>query len=102
MSTIRPITQRLREGKAGWVYVTVGIAVWDTLAEEDEQLTGAFRRSLKSPSGAIFTCATWGILTAHLFGLLPEEIDPIHMVTHVTRRGRRQREQARNQPAGIS
>lgn len=98
---MKPITQRLREGKAGWVYVTVGVAAWDLLVEEDELLTVAFRRALETRSGKIFVCSSWGILTAHLFGVLPENIDPIHIAMVISRRGRR-REQARNQQAGES
>jgi hypothetical protein len=96
-NTTQPITQRLLKGSAGWVYVTIEIAIWDYIVEEDEQLTRAFRRGLKSPSGKILICTCWSILTAHLFGLIPKNFDPIYIAAEAAQR-RRRREQARSQP----
>lgn len=68
-----------RSGNLGWVMIAAGVAAWDFLAEET--LSDAFRRARSHPASAVAVGACWGILTAHLFGLIPPQADPIHVGT---------------------
>lgn len=79
-----PRTHPLRKGSAGWCYGAIGIILWDTLANEEEQLTGAFRRGFKSRK-ILVTCS-WMYLTGHLFGAIPEQYDVIHQISTAYRR----------------
>ena len=72
------LREQLTRGSSAWAYVVAGILIWDTLAEEDEQLTRAFRRGVKSRK--ILVSTAWIILTSHLYGILPDQVDPIHQV----------------------
>lgn len=67
----------LRRGSTGWIYVAAGIIIWDCLAPEDEQLTRAFRRGLETRR--VLVGASWLYLTGHLFGVIPDEYDIIHV-----------------------
>jgi hypothetical protein len=73
----------LKSGHAGWVIIAVGVLAWDFLAPET--LTDAFRQARKHPVGAAAVAVTWGVLTAHLFELIPSKVDPIHRSTMVVR-----------------
>ena len=78
----------LRKGSFGWLYLALGIAAWDLLADEDEQLTRAFRRSIHGKHSGPAVGLIWGIVTAHLFGAIPQKYDPIHYVLLTARRHR--------------
>jgi hypothetical protein len=69
--------ERLRRGSSGWFYVAIGIIVWDLCAEEDEQLTRAFRRGFKTRKTIV--SLSWAYITAHLFGVIPDQYDIIHI-----------------------
>lgn len=69
----------LRKGSAGWCYAAVGIIIWDTIAPDNEKLTHAFRRGLKSRK--ILVGCSWLYLTAHLFGVIPDQYDLLYIVT---------------------
>ena len=66
---------KLNSGTTGWIALAAGVIVWDLLAEET--LTGAFRRGNLSPVGRVVVMAGWGILTGHLFSVIPPRIDPL-------------------------
>lgn len=69
----------LRKGSAGWCYAAIGIIIWDTLAADDEKLTHAFRRGLKSRK--LLVGCTWIYLTGHLFGVVPDRYDLFYLIT---------------------
>lgn len=78
------IHHSLRKGSAGWCYGAIGVILWDVLAEEDEQLTGAFRRGFKSRK--LLVGCSWMYLTGHLFGAIPNQYDIIHHIGTICRR----------------
>jgi hypothetical protein len=75
-------------GATGWAITAGVITAWDILAEET--MSSAFTRSVKHPRTRPAVVASWAILTAHLFGALPERYDPFKIfikrvkVTRVT------------------
>jgi len=78
--------ERLRRGSTGWMYGAAGVILWDLLVEEDEQLTRAFRRGARTRP--ILLIAGWGYLTGHLFGVIPDQFDIIHLAGVAYRRQR--------------
>jgi hypothetical protein len=58
-------------GTVGWLTLAVAVLVWDKRAEES--LSHAFSRAPKP-----LTAVIWGITTAHLFGILPHQVDPFY------------------------
>ena len=78
---------KLNSGTTAWIALAAGVVVWDLLAEET--MTGAFRRAHDSPMSRVAVTAAWGILTAHLFSVIPPRIDPYTVIARHTRKGRR-------------
>ena len=83
---------KINSGTTGWIALAAGVVVWDLLAEET--MTGAFRRAHDSPMSRVAVTAAWGILTAHLFSVIPPRIDPFDfshytVIARHTRKGRR-------------
>jgi hypothetical protein len=76
--TLKP--HLLRRGSTGWIYGAAGIIIWDLLAGEEEQLTAAFRRGFKTRK--VLVGASWLYLTGHLFGVIPEQFDIVHIAGH--------------------
>lgn len=69
----------VKSGGFGWLALAAGVVTWDILAPET--LSDAFRRAHSHPVSAIMVGASWGVLTAHLFGVIPENADPIHVAS---------------------
>ncbi len=67
----------LKSGHLGWLSIAAGVVAWDVLASDT--LTESFRRAQAHPVSAVATGTAWWVLTAHLFGWLPERADPIHL-----------------------
>jgi hypothetical protein len=71
----------IRRGGLGWALVAIGILVWDLTAPDDQQLSDAWRRAnRRGPVSAVLVGAAWAVTTAHLYGLIPARIDPLHMI----------------------
>lgn len=85
------MTPWYRTGKTGWLAVIALILAWDLLAEDEQQLTDSFRRGWRRhPVSGAAVLATWAVVTAHLWHVLPEKADPIHLIYVVraaTRKG---------------
>jgi len=79
-------TRRYRRGSTGWACVAAGVILWVILAEDDEQLTYSFRRGCRTKPGQVLVIASWGLLTGHLFAVLPTWADPIHQIGILLRR----------------
>jgi hypothetical protein len=82
----RPELPWFRKGEAAWATLAVVIVAWDLAAADEQTLSEAFRRCKASPASAAAVAASWAVLTAHLFGVLPRQADPLHAV-HVIRKG---------------
>ncbi len=83
---------KLNSGTTGWIALAAGVITWDLCAAET--LTGAFRRGNLSPVGRVVVTAAWGILTGHLFSVIPARIDPLDfshytVIARHTSKGRR-------------
>ena len=75
-----------KAGTLGWAACGLGILAFDTLAPET--MSSAFRRGLENHRTAIPVIGAWAITSAHLFGALPERIDPFIQTFNVLERVR--------------
>lgn len=79
--------KRLSPGAAGWVSVGAVVVIAELL--DARTMSEAFRSASGHPVGGPVIFASWAILTAHLFGVLPARYDPFHyFASAVTRRRR--------------
>jgi hypothetical protein len=69
--------KRLSPGATGWVAVGTVVVIAELL--DERTMSEAFRAASRHPVGKPVIFTAWGILTAHLFGVLPPEYDPIHV-----------------------
>ena len=77
-----------KPGVRGWVLVGAVVLAVEML--DDTTLSAAFRDFSRTPTGRIVTWTAWTALTAHLFGFVPEDRDPIRIVfSHVPHRTRK-------------
>src|ERR1700689_4167851 len=78
----------MRNSDRAWVALAGGVAAYDLIATDDEQLTSAARRSFKSQPIA---AASMILATAlHLVGGIPPWCDPITLTFAANRRLLRQ------------
>lgn len=63
-----------KRGTLGWALTAATVAVWDFAA--DDTMSAAFERGLARPRGRFLVATAWVVLTAHLFGWLPDRYDP--------------------------
>lgn len=70
--------KRLSPGAAGWV--SVGAVVVAAEVIDARTMSEAFRAASRHPVAGPVIAASWGVLTAHLFGVIPDEYDPIKLV----------------------
>ena len=74
-------------GTAGWIAVGVAVAIAEIA--DSRTMSAAFRDAMEDPVAGPAICIGYGILTAHLFGMLPQKYDPIHLFAiHTFARGR--------------
>lgn len=79
--------RRLSPGATGWVSVAAVVIAAELL--DEKTMSEAFRAASRHPVGGPVLFAAWAVLTAHLFGILPPERDPIHLFwKHTVLRGR--------------
>lgn len=69
-----------RRGASGWALLVIGVVAWNVTAPEGELMSDAFRR------GGPVVIGVWGLLTAHLLGVLPGRYDPLAHLPHWRRR----------------
>lgn len=87
------MAERMRRGSFAWLLLAAVILAWDLAARDGETLSECFRRACTCPRGKVAVRSGWLLLTAHLFGVLPRSVDPLHAV-HAARsraRGRKGR-----------
>jgi hypothetical protein len=63
-------------GTAGWIAVAIAVTVAEIT--DSRTMSEAFASSLKHPVAGPAICIGYGILTAHLFGMIPPKYDPLH------------------------
>lgn len=65
--------EREHLGTVGWIGLSAYVLAWDILAPET--LSGAVDRALEHKTAKYVAWAVGGVVTAHLFNLIPEEYD---------------------------
>ena len=79
--------KRLGPGTIGWVAVSTVVVLAELL--DEKTMSEAFRAASRHPVYGPAVIAAWGILTAHLLGLIPVKYDPISLFwKHTVLRGR--------------
>jgi hypothetical protein len=77
--------KKLSPGTAGWVSVGAVVVAAELL--DSKTMSEAFREASRHPVIGPVVITVWGVLTAHLLGLIPPEYDPFKRATsHVPRR----------------
>lgn len=67
-------------GTIGWIGLAGCVIAWDVLAPET--LSHAVDRALEHPSMKYVSWAVGGIVSGHLFNLIPERFDPIQQTAN--------------------
>jgi uncharacterized membrane protein YgdD (TMEM256/DUF423 family) len=78
--------KKLNPGTAGWISVAAVVIAADVL--DARTMSEVFRETARHPVGGPVMLIGWAILTAHLFGTLPQKYDPIHNAAEFVRRER--------------
>jgi hypothetical protein len=79
--------RRLSPGAAGWISVGAVVVLAELL--DERTMSEAFEAASRHPVGRPVLFSAWAVLTAHLFGLIPDHYDPIHLFwKHTVLRGR--------------
>ena len=68
-----------QHGVLAWLALTAYVTTYDVWAARTgrETLSSAFYRAVKHPRGRWPVLAVWAYLTAHLFKLVPDRLDPL-------------------------
>lgn len=74
----------MRSSDRAWVVLAGGVAAYDLIATDDEQLTNAARRYFKSQP--ITTVSMILVTSLHLVGVIPGWCDPISLTFTAYRR----------------
>jgi hypothetical protein len=74
----------MRNSDRAWVALAGGVAAYDLIATDDEQLTNAARRYFKSQP--IATASMILVTSLHLLGGIPPSCDPITLTFAANRR----------------
>lgn len=64
----------VKPGVRGWLLAGVVILAADLL--DEATLSETFKDFSRTRGGRVITCAGWTLLTLHLFGVIPSELDP--------------------------
>lgn len=67
----------------GWLALALLVAAAD--ATGDRTMSDCFRRASRHRVSGPCVAIGWGVLTAHLFGLIPPAYDPFHHLTSFRR-----------------
>jgi hypothetical protein len=80
--------KRLSPGAAGWI--AVGVVVLAAELLDERTMSDAFLAAARHPVGRPVMFSAWAVLTAHLFGVIPQHYDPINLFwKHTVMRGRK-------------
>jgi hypothetical protein len=68
----------VKPGDRGWLVAGVVILAADLI--DERTLSESFRDFSRTRYGRVMTVTGWSLLTAHLFGVIPEKYDPFYAV----------------------
>ena len=71
--------KRLSPGAAGCVSVGAVVIAADVM--DARTMSEAFRAASKHPVAGPVMLASWSVLSAHLFGFIPQQYDPFYRLT---------------------
>lgn len=74
---------KLRTSTKGWLGLAAYVAAWDLLAPET--LSVGFADAVHHPRRRWQVLAAWAFITAHLFCVLPPQVDPLRNLTRRSR-----------------
>ena len=79
---------KYRKAGPGWFLLAGYVAAYDMWAIKThrETLSSAFYRAVKHPIHRWPTTLVWTGLTAHLFNILPDKYDPLHIFADFMRK----------------
>ena len=68
-------------GERAWAVLVAGVAVYDAYAilREKSTMSTAFYEVTRGVRGRLFLITVWGLLTGHLFRLIPKRFDPMRL-----------------------
>lgn len=68
-----------RHGERAWVALIAGVVAYDAYAfrYRHSTMSTAFYELSKNWRGRLLLSVVWGFLTAHLFRVIPEKLDPL-------------------------
>lgn len=72
--------ERPRPATLAWSVLAASIITYDLLSPESETLSEGADRALQHPSGRYAALAGIAIVSSHLANILPEPVDPIHLL----------------------
>lgn len=75
--------ERPRPATLAWGAILGSAAIYEAIAPEGELLSEAVDRALERPYGRYLAYGAIGVTALHLANLLPERIDPYHIVGEV-------------------
>lgn len=65
----------------GWVVIALYVTAWDFyMGRRGETLSAGFRAASRHPVTRWPVIVAWAITTAHLFGWIPDRVDPYRAV----------------------
>lgn len=75
---------KYRKAGPGWFLLAGYVAAYDLWAirTNRETLSSAFLRAVQHPINKWPTIFVWAGLTAHLFNIMPDKYDPLHILAY--------------------
>lgn len=67
---------QVRPGDRGWLIAGAVVIAADLI--DERTLSDSFREFSRTPYGLAVLIPAWALLTAHLFGIIPEKYDPFY------------------------
>lgn len=79
------MTERIRPSTAAWASIGAGVALYDWLCPQGEQLSERFDQWLERPATRAVALGITAMTALHLANMLPERLDPIHQLSRLGR-----------------
>jgi len=70
--------KRIPPGWNGWIAVGTAVVIAELV--DDRTMSEAFHYASRNRYAGPLMAVSWGVLSAHLFGVIPARFDPLHIV----------------------